>query len=282
MTRGMTKDFEVTDTDLTGAVDALHTAGVVGRKGAFTTEFVDELRVDVEAAFEEARAREDGAVGRGPNRWYVEVHPEALRGFQGLVDHPWVRAVSSAVLGPDYSIVEVGFDIPFAGAVDQPWHRDFPSPVETRVDKRLTSLAFNVTLVDTEEDMGPFEIAPGTQWETGEDFAHEMFPDRSTWSRYEALATRNYPRRGDISARSALTIHRGTTNHSEKSRPVLVLGVDSPEANNADHHSLAVTTDYWAELPERVREHLHCPVVERLTPITQKHTIEGLVMGAAE
>ena len=33
--------------------------------------------------------------------------------------------------------------------------------------------------------------------------------------------------------------------------------------------------------PNRLRRHLDCPVVDRLTPITQKHTIEGLVMGDA-
>lgn len=282
MTQSTTPGSAVTDLDLEAAVDALHTDGIIGRKGAFAVEFIDGLRVDVESAFLEARAREGGAVGRGPNRWYVEVHPEALRGFVGLVEHPWVRAVSEALLGTEYTIVEVGFDIPFAGALNQPWHRDFPSPVETRVENRLTSLAFNLTLVDTEQDMGPFEIAPGTQWETGEDFEHEMFPARSTWPHYEARAVRKYPRKGDISARSALTIHRGTTNLSHKSRPVLVLGVDSPEADNADQHGLAVTRDYWDQLPERVREHLGCPIVERLTPITQKHTIEGLVMGEAE
>jgi hypothetical protein len=52
---------------------------------------------------------------------------------------------------------------------------------------------------------------------------------------------RKRPQFGDISARSARTIHRGTTNHSETSRPVLVLGVDGPEAKNAEHHDMAVT-----------------------------------------
>ena len=93
---------------------------------------------------------------------------------------------------------------------------------------------------------------------------------------------RKYPQMGDISSRSALTIHRGTTNHSQKSRPVLVLGMDAPGAGNAEHHDMAVTEGYWAKLPDRVRQHLHCPVVEHLTPIEQKHTIEGLVMGEAE
>ena len=106
-----------------------------------------------------------------------------------------------------------------------------------------------------------------------------MFPPRSEYAAYEAAAVKKYPRRGDISARSALTIHRGTPNVSDVSRPVLVLGVDAPGAGNAEHHDLAVTHDYWESLPERVRTHLACPVVKELDPIVQKHDIEGLVMG---
>jgi hypothetical protein len=62
-------------------------------------------------------------------------------------------------------------------------------------------------------------------------------------------------------------------------RPVLVLGVDAPGAGNDAHHDLAVTKGYWEGLPQRVRDHLRCPVVDELRPITQKHDIEGLVMG---
>ena len=257
----------------------LETHGIIACKGAVSREWVQQLREDVDAAFEEARSREGGAVGRGPNRWYVEIHPEALRGFVDLVDHPWVRTVCETVLGPDYRIVEVGFDTPFPGAKVQPWHRDFPSPPETRDEHRLTSLAFNLTTVDTTDEMGPFEIAPGTQWERGDDFDHEQFPPESEYARYEALAVRKYPQVGDISARSALTIHRGTPNRSQVSRPVLVLGVDAPGAGNDAHHDLAVTKRYWERLPQRVRDHLGCPVVEELSPIRQKHDIEGLVMG---
>jgi len=268
--------------DVEQARHDLETAGITACKGAFSREWVQQLGEDVDAAFDEARTRENGAVGRGPQRWYVEIHPEALRGFVELADHPWVRAVSEAVLGPDYTIVEVGFDTPFPGARAQPWHRDFPSPPETRRDRRLTSLAFNLTTVDTTDEMGPFEIAPGTQWEAGDGFDHEMFPPRSDYPRFEALAVRKYPQMGDISARSALTIHRGTPNRSRVARPVLVLGVDAPGAGNAHHHDLAVTHGYWDRLPERLREHLACPVVDELTPITQKHTIEGLVMGEGD
>jgi hypothetical protein len=41
-----------------------------------------------------------------------------------------------------------------------------------------------------------------------------------------------------------------------------------------------VTQEYYEALPESVRRHLDCRVVDELVPITQKHDIEGLVMGA--
>ena len=253
--------------------------GIVACKGAFSREWVQRLREDIDAAFEEARSREGGAVGRGPKRWYVEIHPEALRHFLDLVDHPWVRTVCETMLGPEYRFVEVGFDTPFPGAEVQPWHRDFPSPPETKNEHRLTPLAFNMTTVDTTDEMGPFEIAPGTQWEPGDDFDHAQFPRKSEYPRYESVAQRKYPQMGDISARSALTIHRGTPNRSQVARPVLVLGVDAPGAGNDAHHDLAVTKAFWERLPQRVRDHLGCPIVDALRPIVQKHDIEGLVMG---
>ncbi|RKN40639.1 phytanoyl-CoA dioxygenase family protein [Micromonospora endolithica] len=262
------------------ALGDLYRDGITARRGAFGVDWVRRMAEDVEAAFQEARARPDGAVGRGPQRWYVEIHPEQLRGFVDLVTHPWVVAVCRAVLGPRYEIVELGFDIPFPGAAMQPWHRDFPMPPDTRDQRRLTSLAFNLTTVDTVEEMGPFEIAPGTQWDEGDDFDHGMFPPKERYPRYAARAVRKFPRRGDISARSALTVHRGTPNVSTRARPVLVLGVDAPGAGNAAHHDMAVTRGYRDSLPASVRAHLPCPVVDALTPIRQKHTIEGLVMGA--
>ncbi|WP_375425212.1 phytanoyl-CoA dioxygenase family protein [uncultured Friedmanniella sp.] len=269
------------DEETVGIVRGLYTDGIIARRGAFSREWAAQMGADLETAFTEARSRENGAVGRGPNRYYVEIHPEQLSGFVDLVDHPWVRRVAEAVLGPDYEIVEVGFDIPFAGAKQQPWHRDFPMPDATRTGGRLTSLAFNLTAVDTAEDMGPFEIAPGTQWDWSAEFDHGMFPPKHLYPRYEERAVRKYPSMGDISARSALTIHRGTENHSQLSRPVLVLGLDAPGAGNAEHHAMALTRAFDAVLPERIRAHLPCPVVEELTPITQLHTIEGLMMGEA-
>ena len=225
------------------------------------------LGEDIKGLYQAALERPGGAVGRGPKRHYVEIHLEDIRGFLDLVTHPWVVAVCEAVLGPAYKIVEIGFDVPNPGAVDQPWHRDFPAPEDTLKGRRLDSLAFNVTTVDVFEDMGPFVVAPGTQWDAPEGFEHEMFPPKSLYERYETRAQRKMPKMGDISARSALTIHRGMANRSDKSRPVLVLGVDAPGANNAERHDLQLTKAYFEALPETVRQHLTCRLVDKLEPI---------------
>ena len=73
-----------------------------------------------------------------------------------------------------------------------------------------------------------------------------MFPDESRCVRHEGLAVREHP-----------------------------------GAGNAGHHDPAVTEGYRENLPERVRAHLHRPVVDELTPIPQEHTVEGLVTGEA-
>jgi hypothetical protein len=259
----------------------LYGDGFISLKGAFSRQWVSQLHEDVIRAYEEALTRPGGTVGRGPKRHYVEIHPEDIRGFVELCIHPWVKAVCEAVLGPRYKIVEIGFDVPGAGAVNQPWHRDFPAPDDTTTGRRLNSLAFNLTTVDVEQDMGPFEIAPGTQWDLPHGFEHDMFPPKSLYPRYEQRAQRKYPKMGDISVRSALTIHRGTANSSQKARPALVLGVDAPGATNSERHDLQVTKQYFETLPQSLREHLTCRLVENLQPIVQAHSIEGLMMGEA-
>ena len=263
--------------DVAAIMGGLYGGGIIGRKGAFTPDWADRLREEIMSLFEEARAVPGGALPRGPQRWYVEVQPERISGFVDVATHPWFVAVCEAVLGPDYRIVEVGFDIPFPGAADQPWHRDFPSPEATLRGRRLNSLAFNLTTVDTRPEHGPFEIAPGTQWDDIPGAKDGMFPDKSLWDRYISRATQKLPQRGDISARSALTIHRGTANRSHEARPVLVIGVDAPDATNAAHHDLQVTRAYVDTLPALVRDHLTYRVADELTHVIQHHVIEGLL-----
>jgi hypothetical protein len=263
--------------DVSAIMGGLYGDGIIGLKRAFSREFADALYEDMMRLFEEARQIEGGVLPRGPQRWYVETQPERIRGFVEIATHPWFVAVCEAVLTKDYKIVEVGFDIPFPGAADQPWHRDFKAPDATTKGRRLNSLAFNLSAVDTRIEHGPFEIALGTQWDEIPGARDDMFPERSLWNRYIARAVQKMPQRGDISARSALTIHRGTANRSDEPRPVLVVAADAPDGINADHHDLQVTRAYFDSLPAQVLDHLTCRVADELTPIIQHHVIEGLL-----
>src|SRR3954471_13956389 len=128
--------------DTAAIMGGIYGDGAIGLKGAFSREWVERLDDEIRSLYREALDRPGGAVGRGPKRHYVEIHPEDIHGFVDLITHPWVVAVSEAVLGPEYSIVEIGFDVPNPGALDQPWHRDFPAPEETLAGRRLNSLAF--------------------------------------------------------------------------------------------------------------------------------------------
>ena len=266
--------------DFAGLTAAIYRDGIVSLPGIFTPAWADELHEDFEAAFAFARSYPKGTIDRGPQRYYFAVHPERIRGFADLVSHPVITGLCTEFLGPDYLILELGFDVPLAGAKNQPWHRDFPTPPETARTGRLTSLAFNITTVDVTPDLAPFEIAPGTQFDDGQAFEHGMFPRPEHYPRYEQLASRRHPRRGDVSARTGLTIHRGTENHADRSRAVLILGVVSGDTDTSDIiHELVLTRRYFDTLDEEVRPHLRYRLVDELAPIVQQHDIEGLMMG---
>lgn len=193
-----------------------------------------------------------------------------------------MHGVAQAVLGLDYRIVEFGFDIPFPGAKLQPWHRDFPMPAQTRNDRRLTSLAFNISLVSITDEMGRFEIVPGTQYDHDDNFEDGRFPPPEQGSDYTDRSVQLDHKAGDISVRSALAIHRGRPNNSTEWRPMLVIGFDDPTANNSAHHDLAMSRSFRERLPPGLADHFDCPIVDDLTPMTQRHFIDGLLTAATD
>jgi hypothetical protein len=259
--------------DTAAIMGGLYGAGIIGLKGAFDRLWAGKLHEDILQLFDEARAQ-GGLVARGPDRYYSEIHPERLRGFTDIIRHPWFVAVCKSVLGAEYKIVEVGYDMPGPGAQDQPWHRDFPSPEETRRGRRLNSLAFNITAVDCTRDLCPFEVAPGTQWDQWQ--GNQMFPPEQLYPRYAARGELKLPQMGDVSARTALMIHRGRKNWAAQSRPVLVVGVDAPDAKNSLRHDLQLSRPYYKNLTQAEARHFTCRVVDELQPIVQAHDIAEL------
>jgi hypothetical protein len=256
--------------------DELYRHGIVACKQALPRSWGHQLYRDYRQLFDEARSRPDGTISRGRNRYYFQVHPERLTGLVPLLTNPFLHGLSSAVLGPDYQIVEVAFDVPLPGALHQRWHRDFAMPDATRDEGRINALAFNTSGVDVTPIRGPFEIVEGTQFDDDETFQHQMFPPLS--EDYEPRATKRFARLGDISARTPLAIHRGTPNRSTIHRPVLVVGVVAPDAGS-DFRPI-FSRRYFTDLTQELRRHLQqAELVDQLTPIKQTHDIEGLMMG---
>jgi hypothetical protein len=73
--------------DVSADRETLTRDGIVGLKGAFSRDWAECMREDMLTGFWEAIQRPGGAVGRGPRRWYVEIHPQAFGGFADLCAH---------------------------------------------------------------------------------------------------------------------------------------------------------------------------------------------------
>ncbi|MGZ8481083.1 MAG: hypothetical protein ACXWWO_01335 [Candidatus Limnocylindria bacterium] len=54
---------------------------------------------------------------------------------------------------------------------------------------------------------------------------------------------------------------------------------DWVEGVSPEEHDLTLTADFAERLPKEIRQRLLYRVVDDLEPITQRHDIEGLVMG---
>ncbi|HEY0739717.1 MAG TPA: phytanoyl-CoA dioxygenase family protein [Herpetosiphonaceae bacterium] len=271
--------------------------GMTSLPDILPVQWADELDEDVGLHFLDALKIDHGAgvAFRGWSRYYIELYPERLRGFLALVTHPAIVGLSREILGDQYEIVELGADIPLPGAPDQPPHRDFPMPEPTHLYRRLTSLAFNASTVDVTPAMGPFNIVPGTHFDAGAEFVHGMFPVGEHKDAYNQRMVARLAKRGSVSARSGLTVHKGSKN-TGRIRPVIILGVVSPEDRAHSATTLDLPPDYQAptlkmsqafydRLNDELKQHLRCDIVADTTtalpPLKTPHSIEGLVMGHA-
>jgi len=268
----------------------LHTDGIVSVPAALSREWAAQLDEDLGQEFVRALSAPGGTAPRGWNRFYFEPYPERVRGFLEWVTHPLVTGLALDLFGPGYQVVELGCDTPLPGAVDQPWHRDFPTPEVTRTERRLTSFAVNASAVDVTADMGPFQVVPGTQFDDGTAFDGGMFPPAADGAAYEARMTSVYGRRGGMSIRTGLTLHRGSASAvTAAKRQVAILGVVSPEDRavrdrDADPASyvaprLRVSREFFDSLDPELAAHLSCEIVsersDALPPHVTHHDFEA-------
>lgn len=288
----MTTVSDPMQADAVTLIDTIYRDGIVGVPNLLPTRWADQLDTDLKAEFMSALSHNGGVAPRGWNRFYFEPYPERVRGFLDLITHPLIVDLGTRMFGDNYAIVELGCDLPLPGAINQPWHRDFPMPQETR-EGWLTSIAINASSVDVAPDMGPFQVVPGTQFEPGDDFDGGMFPPESRTEEYNSRMESRLGTRGSVSIRSGLTIHRGSrSSNRSRVRPVAIVGIVSPEdravvkrlanPDDPDVPRLRVSRRYAESLPREVIRHLSYEVVaeteRELPPHFTHHTFEGLKM----
>ena len=112
----MTSRPDLEGLDLDRVARELYTQGITGMPAAFPRELIERLHVECMRLYDEASAYQGGRVRRGPQRWYYAVHPEALSMVVDLLSHPWLVQTCTKVLGSDYRIREVAFDVSFPGS----------------------------------------------------------------------------------------------------------------------------------------------------------------------
>jgi hypothetical protein len=281
------------DTLVTQLKDAIYKDGITTLPNALPREWAAQLDEDLGAEFIRALGARKGTAPRGWNRFYFEPYPERIRGFMQWVTQPTMHALSLEMFGPEYKIVELGCDTPLPGAVNQPWHRDFPLPDESRYQRILTSIAVNASSVDVAEDMGPFQTVKGSHFDDDANFEEGLFPPESDNEKYEAGMTSMYGKMGSLSIRSGLAIHRGSASSVRSvKRQVAILGIVSPAdravkkriafPNDGTVPRLRISRQYLATIPREVLHHLSIEVVSEtektLPPHFTHHDFEGLKM----
>jgi hypothetical protein len=117
------QEFEAAD-----IMRGLYGDGIIGLKGAFSREWAARMREDIDRLFEEARQIPGGALPRGPERFYVEVHPERIRGFVDIATHPWFVPFARLCWGRTTRSSKSGSTSPFPAPPINPGIATSPRP----------------------------------------------------------------------------------------------------------------------------------------------------------
>jgi hypothetical protein len=201
-------------------------------------------------------AREKQASSRGTQRFYVTLPFQGLWADPEIYEDRDLLAVVERVAGPEPVMCQLASDTPLKGSEYQPWHADTPAlfPETNDNDTPSFQLAVNFALCDVGEDNGPFETTYGT---------HRMNkPEAMAGLADGSIAQHRLPMRmGDVMIRDVRAVHRGTPNHTDVPRPMVVIGYSRrwyfrPEVN------IRIPQSTWDTLSPIGRSLLrHNPVV---------------------
>ena len=203
-------------------------------------------------------AREGKLRNRGSARYYVTLPFTAPFADPSIYEDDDILALVELLVGKDAVMCQLATDTPLLGSEYQDVHRDAPPLFpETGTETPPFQLAVNFPLVDITLENGPMEITRGTHMISKEEGLRRM---ESGELKLEPVTMQL----GDVMIRDVRGLHRGTPNHTETPRPMVVIGYSRrwmfrPEV------SINIPRATLDTLSERARHLLRFnPVVESL------------------
>ena len=203
-------------------------------------------------------AREGKLRNRGSARYYVTLPFTAPFADPSIYEDDDLLALVELLVGKDAVMCQLATDTPLLGSEYQDVHRDAPPLFpETGTETPPFQLAVNFPLVDITLENGPMEITRGTHMISKEEGLRRM---ESGELKLEPVTMQL----GDVMIRDVRGLHRGTPNHTETPRPMVVIGYSRrwmfrPEV------SINIPRATLDTLSERARHLLRFnPVVESL------------------
>ncbi|GAB7127709.1 hypothetical protein JCM19000A_22160 [Silvimonas sp. JCM 19000] len=163
------------------------------------------------------RLQSSSTAVRGQNRHYITLPFNGIFADEAIFCDPDIIAIVERVAGADPVLCQLASDTPLRGSTYQDVHRDTPELFEGEAETPSFQLAVNFPLCDVTLENGPFETTLGT---------HRM-NRHAAMAAYERgeLPLKAIPMQlGDVMIRDVRALHRGTPNHAEAPRPMVVLG----------------------------------------------------------
>ena len=202
--------------------------------------------------------REGNLRNRGSARYYVTLDFTAPFADPRIYEDEDILALVELLVGKDAVMCQLATDTPLLGSEYQDVHRDAP-PLFPETDRETPpfQLAVNFPLVDVTLENGPIEIALGTHMMSKAEGLHLI---ESGEVKLEPVTMRL----GDVMIRDVRGLHRGTPNHTQTPRPMVVIGYSRrwlfrPEV------SIQIPRAALDTLSERARHLLRFnPIVESL------------------
>ena len=211
------------------------------------------------------RAEENG--NRGPHRYYVTPPFRPPWTDASIVDNDLIMAIVSELVGDDGVFCQLATDTPCQGSQYQPLHRDTQSLFpEWQQETPPFQLAVNFPLVDCRPENGPLEMASSTHLLEKDEALRRIESG-------EIAVEQVLMNRGDVLIRDVRHIHRGSPNHTDQPRPMVVLGYSRrwlfrPEVQ------IRVAREVLEQLPLRTRKWLRFnPVFDTLEEADKKEEL---------